>query len=465
MIEDRDTITAIATAAGEAGIAVVRISGPESMAIADMLYAGSAPPPSQRQAGTFLHGHLRGRRPPGGISPRGDADLDEVILLIYRAPHSYTREDVVEIQGHGGRTCARRILRAVLDCGARMAEPGEFTRRAFLNGRIDLLQAEAVADLVRARSDRAATAAMEQLDGHLSDAMSSLYDAGLAVAADLEATLDFDDGDLPEATLTGITDRLAGIETGLHDTLSTWEEGHLLREGALVVIAGPPNVGKSTLLNRLLGTNRAIVTDTPGTTRDSIEEQIVMDGIPLRLVDTAGLREADCHIEREGIARAESLIQRADLILYMIDASRPLDEADAEAIVAFPRMRCLIVLNKTDMAELVTAPEFPGRDCVSCSSTTGYGISTLKSSIARKLGVHAGGTPHAVISERHRHLIQNALNELNTARHALEQGGDLAAAPAAACVGSALEFLGQVTGRVYSDELLDAVFSRFCIGK
>jgi len=289
-----DTIAAIATAPGEGAIAIVRLTGPASHAIADHIFKGKGAPPSRRPGQSFLHGSI--------ISTNGMAD--EVILLIYRAPHSYTREDAIEIQGHGGFAAAKRILRAVLEAGARMAEPGEFTKRAFLSGRIDLLQAEAVLDLIRARSDRAADAALEQLTGSLSKDFDELYDHTLALAANLEATLDFSEDELPESVMLDVITRRHDVESEFKSLLDSWDEGHLLREGALVVISGKPNVGKSTLLNALVGKDRAIVNPMAGTTRDTIEEQLVISGFMVRIIDTAGLRESPCEIEKEGVSRA-----------------------------------------------------------------------------------------------------------------------------------------------------------------
>jgi len=455
-----DTIAAIATAPGEAGIAIVRLSGSRSLAIADLLFRGPGAPPSARPGGSFVRGHAG----PAG-RPAAHAEVDEVILLIYRAPHSYTREDVAEFQGHGGRACARRILRCALEAGARPAEPGEFTRRAFLNGRIDLLQAEAVADLVRARTDRAAAAAMEQLSGFLSQAMGELYNELLAAAADLEATLDFGEGDLPGSVLDGLDARLARARQGLERMLATWGEGRLLREGALVVIAGRPNVGKSTLLNRLLGVERAIVADTPGTTRDTIEEELVLDGVTVRLVDTAGLRDTVCAIEREGVARARDYVRRAHLLVYIIDASQPLEDEDRRLMAGMDPAASLILLNKTDLGCRVPPEEFPGMRVIETCLAGSGGGGPARDAIAEMLGTQSAAAPHAVISERHRNNLQCALNELNEATRRLAADRDEGSVLAASHLRRALDLLDQITGRTYTDELINTIFSKFCVGK
>ena len=275
--------------------------------------------------------------------------IDEVIILIMRAPRSYTGEDVVEIQGHGGHVVARRILRRVLDGGARLAEPGEFTQRAFLNGRMDLLQAEAVLDLVRAKSDRAAVAALEQLEGSLSSRFNQVYDQLLAAATDVEASLDFPDDELPQTDTQEIIAHLRTAREEMAQLMTGWDEGHILRDGATVVISGKPNVGKSTLMNTLLGRDRSIVSPIPGTTRDTIEEGLILDGFPVRMVDTAGLRETDCVVEKEGVRRTVMQMERADLHLHMLDASRPMDEQDRAQVESLDADRCIIVLNKVDL--------------------------------------------------------------------------------------------------------------------
>jgi tRNA modification GTPase len=455
MNPDTDTIAAVATAPGESAISIIRVSGPDSLAIADRIFVNEGCPPSQRQPNRFVHGRITAD---GGMA-------DEVILLIYRAPHSYTREDSIEIQGHGGSAAAKRILRAVLEGGARLAEPGEFTKRAFLNGRIDLLQAEAVLDLIRARSDRSATAALEQLDGRLSCLFGKSYDDIMTVAAELEATLDFSEDELPEMVLAGIVTRLQQGETGLRHLLKTWDEGHLLREGALIVICGKPNVGKSTLLNALLGIERAIVTPIPGTTRDTIEESLVIDGYPVRIMDTAGLRDTGCTIEGEGIRRARNAIQKADVVIYVVDGSQEPDPDDLDQMAHLPAGKTVVLINKIDIGNQMTTSAFTTDQSVIMSSAIGgIGLDELKRSILEKLSAHCVDQPHAVISERHRRIVVSTLKEVVEALLLINRK-EPETALAASRLRSALEILGEATGRVYHDELLNNIFSRFCIGK
>ena len=458
MLTSDDTIAAIATASGEAGIAIIRISGPDAHAIADAIFSGDKRP-SDMAGNTFTFGRIHGPQAAGNI-------IDEAILLVYRAPRSFTREHVVEIQSHGGRLCAQRILHAALTCGARLADPGEFTRRAFLNGRIDLLQAEAVADLIRAQSDRAASAAVEQLSGRLSSTFNDLYDDLIALAADIEATLDFAEEELPETTMPEIERRTQLILDALSRLLATWEEGHLLREGALVVISGQPNVGKSTLMNALLGKNRAIVTEIAGTTRDTIEEQLVLGGIPLRLVDTAGIRNIDCVVEQEGIRRACASMESADINIHMLDASIPLAQQDTRLVSKLDPRRSIILLNKTDLGQVFPPQDLPaGYDICHAALLKGDGAERLRQSLLAKLHIQSGAPPQAVISERHRTLAEAALENVHAAKALIDDGGGDAPLLASQALREALETLGTITGRTYSDELLDAVFSRFCIGK
>lgn len=452
-----DTIAAIASASGEGGISVIRISGPRSLHVADAVFRCAGPPPSQRAPFTFVAGHV--------VESDGRV-IDEALALIFRAPRSFTREDVVEIQGHGGPAVTRHVLRRLLAAGARPAEPGEFTRRAFLNGRLDLVQAEAVLDLIRARTDRAASAAVDQLRGGLTRELVRLYDQLLLVAANLEATLDFSDQELPDTILTGIAGRVDDKALAIQKLLDSWNEGHLLRDGATVVIAGRPNVGKSTLLNALLGQDRAIVSDQPGTTRDTIEEGLVLQGIALNVVDTAGLRETECAIEQEGIRRTEDRLRRADLYLYVVDSSQPIDEEDIARISALDSKRCLVVANKQDLGEL-PHPALPTEyEMVPTSLKLGTGLDNLRERLISRLSSGSvQSVQHAAISERHRVLLDSALLNVREAQRQLSGQGPADVSLAAQALREAVSDLGQIIGRDYREELLDSIFSRFCIGK
>jgi len=456
---DSDTIAAIATPPGEGGVGIVRISGSKVWDISDKIFqALDKDPISEREHGTFAYGKI--------VAMDG-SEIDTGLALVMRAPKSYTCEDVVEIQGHGGAVGMRRILRRALDAGARMAEPGEFTKRAFLNGRIDLVQAEGIFDLIRARSDRAASAAMEQMEGKLSEQFDAIYEAFLEVAANLETTLDFVEDELPDEVFSGIANLLDRTFQSLDNLLDTWDEGRLLREGARVVILGRPNAGKSTLLNALLGFDRAIVSSTAGTTRDTLEEVYVLDGIPLRIIDTAGLRETDCEIEAEGVRRAEAHGKEAHLSVYLIDASEPLHEEDRVRLDKLDPAKSVVVLNKIDLGNQFSSFRSQVLNFIEASLITGTGINELKATMADTLekGADFHAPPHAVISERHRNLLIRSHKEARQARAFLNENVEENAVLAAEHLRSALEFLGQVTGREYHEDLLDNIFSRFCIGK
>lgn len=458
MSDSTTTIAAIATAPGDAGIAIVRVSGPEALTIADRLFSCPGPIPSKRPDRRAVLGRVHS----------GGENIDQCILLLMRGPHSYTGEDVVEFQCHGGSVCARRILRCILNAGARMAEPGEFTRRAFLNGRMDLVQAEAVLDLIRARTDRAAASAIEQLSGGLSRQINDLYDRLMKTACDLEASLDFPDEELPVPVITGVINELSLARTAIVHMLNTWEEGHLLREGARIVIAGRPNVGKSTTLNTLLGHGRAIVSPIPGTTRDTLEESLVLDGIQARLIDTAGLRDSFCEIEREGVFRARMQIEQADLQLYVVDSSLGLFPDDSSNLASADPYRCIVVLNKIDAGNHVVEADLPA-DCmiVRTSMVTGEGVAELRQAMKTILEKRAGTSvaPHATISERHRQLLSDAEQRVEQTIRILQDSETSPADLASSTLRQALESIAQITGRIYGNDLLDGIFSRFCIGK
>ena len=458
---DGDTIAAISTATGPAGIAVVRVSGHDAFAIAGTL-AGTVEPDHFPFA-KFAHFH----------DPSSGAVADDGILLLFKAPRSYTGEDVAEFQCHGGRIPPAKVLAAVVAAGARPAAPGEFTRRAFLNGKIDLARAEAVMDFIGAASDRAAAAAREQLQGVLSRRIDTLYSAILALEADVEHLLDFDEGEISGSFLGDALSRCRSILSECRSLSATARRGTLLREGALVAICGHPNAGKSSLMNALLGRDRAIVSPIAGTTRDSIEEPFSVAGIPVRLVDTAGLRTGAGDIEAEGIARAEAIIARADVAVEVIDATLPDCAAAAEAALRAGRIPAL---NKIDAAPNLSAAgnlmasssglpisAVTGR-AIPVSALTGEGLGALLAAIAERLDAMPSENGDTAVSERHAQCVADAEAALAQTLSALETG-DSALVPAAASLSAAAQALGRITGRVWSDDLLDAVFGRFCIGK
>ena len=462
MGQNGDTIAAIATAEGAAGVAVVRISGPEAWAIAERVVCCGGVSLARRAAGQFFHAQFR----------QGAVAVDDGLVLLFRAPASFTGEDVVELQGHGGAVAARGVLRAVLAGGARLAEPGEFTRRAFLQGRMDLTQAEAVMDLVHARSERAAQAARAQLEGGLGREIEFSYHEVTALCADVEAQLDFEAGELPERVSQESVARLERVRGQLAQLLATRREGHLLRDGALVVIGGCPNAGKSSLLNVLLGSDRAIVSPHAGTTRDTIEEGVVLDGIPLRLMDTAGLRVATSPVEQEGVVRAQQALGQADLILYVIDASRAL--AEQPLTLARSTTQMLIVMNKMDLPVQVRKDEVAQAlkswiqgavlPVLEVSIKTGAGIPELKAALVQQLGVERQAPVHATVTQRHGAALEQADQALIRAR-ALLAGDEANLVLAAGELRRAAESLGEIIGRSYTPDLLDQIFARFCVGK
>lgn len=454
-----DTIAAVATAPGEAAIAIVRVSGPDTYRLADRLFRCHPPLPSARQPGTFLHGQV--------VHPNSNEILDDALLLVFRAPHSYTGEDSVEIQCHGGSQAALRILSALLSAGARQAEPGEFTKRAFLNGKMDLTQAEAVADLIHARSERAARLATAQLDDALGRRIRALYDDLLALCADIEAMLDFPDDELPQSVPSELAGRMAPINLGIQSLLDTWHEGHVLRDGARVVIAGAPNTGKSTLLNLLAGRNRAIVSPYPGTTRDTIEEFVTLHGIPMHLIDTAGLRDAPCEIEKEGIRRTRHALSHADLTLCLVDASKPLSRPEIDFINSHDPRKIIVIGTKIDLGRLLDETLIPKTDYLPVSLKIDPPITQISSKIVQRVFPESSESDHGdfAISERHQKSLLIAMDEVNMAENCLKSGSEAQFLPASTHSRSALEQIGQIFGKNCPEEVLDAIFSRFCVGK
>jgi tRNA modification GTPase len=453
-----DTIAAIATPLGEGGLAVIRLSGPRALAVADACFvpAGtSALKPSAALTHTLHYGHvMRHGRP-----------VDEVMLAVMLAPRTLTREDVVEITCHGGMLAAKAVLDAVLENGARAAGPGEFTRRAFLNGRIDLAQAEAVADLISARTELALTAANEQLAGHLSRRVNQLRDEFLKTLAHVEAHIDFPDEDISPDTRQQLLARLErGIEF-MDELLRTADEGRILRRGIRAAIIGRPNAGKSSLLNQLLGRDRAIVSPVPGTTRDTIEETANIRGLPVVFVDTAGLREAGDDIEVEGIRRSREALDRAELVLQVLDGSEPLTAQDERYLNEFAGKKCILVRNKVDLPARLVLPATINAPLVEVSCLEGAGIESLKDAIKEAVWAGKIGAEmlEVMINSRHQEALGRAKAATQRAIEALRE--DLTPELVAMDLRIATNAIGEIVGRTATEDLLDVIFSQFCIGK
>jgi tRNA modification GTPase len=451
-----DTIAAIATPLGEGGIAVVRLSGPQSLSIADASFRPAGKTPVAPSAAPTHTIHF------GKIIRQGRV-LDEVMLAVMRAPRSFTREDVVEITCHGGLLPAKVVLDTVLENGARLAAPGEFTRRAFLNGRIDLAQAEAVADLIHSRTELALAAAHEQLAGKLSQRINLLRDDLMKILAHIEAHIDFPEEDIAPDTREKLMGRLQAGAAFIDTLLGTANEGRILRRGIRAAIIGRPNVGKSSLLNQLLGHDRAIVSHLPGTTRDTIEETANVRGLPVIFIDTAGLREALDEIEIEGIRRSRSALADAELILHVLDATEPLTASDETLLSEFAQKKRLLVRNKTDLPVRLQLP--PGIAALDVCCLTGKGIEEVKDAIKEKVwaGEIQAEMWQVMINARHQDALQRARAALERTVAALR--GGLGLELAALDLRIAANAVGEIVGKTTTDDLLDAIFSQFCIGK
>lgn len=440
MVARNDTIAAIATAPGRGGVAVIRVSGPDAFVVAERL-TNKKPQVGRVQFVSFRGTDDRRQAP---ADPCGPLILDEGLLLSFKAPHSYTGEDVVEFQCHGGTVTPQRILAACLAAGARLARRGEFTERAFLNGKLALDQAESVLDLIDAKTERAADVALKGLTGQRDREAHALYEQAIDLSSEVEHSLDIDEGELPESFLTSLAARVEELKDSLRSALVRAREGKILREGALVVLAGPPNAGKSSLMNALLGEHRAIVSEVAGTTRDSIEEWLDLDGWPVRLVDTAGLRyatpaQAVDVIEAEGVKRSEALIEKAAVVVALGEVG--LDPTAQKKAIA--------VHSKCDLER---------GEGLNVSAKTGEGLADLKRAIVAELMKRAESFDEETSMESRAAAYHEALALLADANAA-----DLV------LLGNALhracEILGAEFGAVYSEDLLDRIFSRFCVGK
>jgi tRNA modification GTPase len=452
-----DTIAAIATPLGEGALAVIRLSGNEAFAIADKVFVPqgkSSQKTSDAPTHTLQYGHIvsNGRT------------VDEVLVAVMRAPRTFTREHAVEITCHGGVLTAKLVLDAVLASGARMAEPGEFTRRAFLNGRIDLTQAEAVADLIAARTELAVAAANEQLAGKLSQRINQVRDQMMLTLAHIEAHIDFPEEDIAPDTHEQLLARLRHAVAFMDELLRTANEGQVLRRGIRAAIVGRPNVGKSSLLNQLLGHDRAIVSPIPGTTRDTIEETANIRGIPVVFIDTAGLREGTDEIEIEGIKRSRTSLERAELILHVLDNSEPLTDADSNYLREFAGKKRIIVRNKNDLAPRLELPA-DGAPVVAMSCTNGAGLETLKDTIKSLVwsGEIRADMLQVMINSRHQDALRRAREATENTVAAFLDGQALEIAAMELRI--ATDAIGEVVGKTSTEDLLDSIFSQFCIGK
>ncbi len=452
------TIAAISTPPGEGGVGIVRLSGPRALAIASSLFASSRGIALETARQRVFYGHVR--------AANGEP-IDEVLLHVMRAPHSYTREDVVEINAHGGAAPLHAILEETLRAGARLAHPGEFTMRAFLNGRIDLVQAEAVIDVIRARTTTALHAAQSAASGTLSKEIHTLRGLLVQALAQIEASLDFPEEDLPALLNTAVLARLAEVGERMDALLATAENGRLCREGASAAIVGRPNVGKSSLFNALLRDARAIVSEHAGTTRDRIEEYINLAGIPVKLIDTAGVRDTGHEIERLGVERAREALRTSQLILFVLDASAPDTQEDRDLAdeLAAQGTPVTVVLNKIDLAPNASPPSLPFNPTatIPTSAQTGIGIGALEDALAQQLLGGASLATHAPLLTR-----THQTDSLRRARcHLIPVLDGSANSPELMAVDlrEALQALGEITGETTPEDILGLIFSSFCIGK
>lgn len=444
-----DTIVAIATPLGEGGLGVIRLSGPQAIMIAARMFH-SKEKLTGAPTHTLHHGWV--------------SDIDEAVAALFRAPRSYTGEDVVEISCHGSPAVLKEIVRLCIAEGARIAKPGEFTERAYLNGKIDLLQAEAVADLIHSQSSRARSAAAGQLQGQLSMRINGLREQLINLLAHIEANLDFAEEEIPMIAREKIMKSLAKIKTGLDDLISTSVRGRLLRTGLRIALAGKPNVGKSSIFNSFLAQNRAIVTDMPGTTRDTLEEKIEWDGFPIVLIDTAGLRETADIVEAEGTERAARAQSDADVVLLVLDGSAPLSGDDERIAKRFIDKPLVVALNKADRPIAATWQGSPA--ALPVSAKTGQGLSAIKQALLATVQTAAPENESSsvvVTNLRHVNHLEEALKQVANAEEAIARG-ELEES-VALDVRGALEQLGQITGESVTEDVLSAIFRTFCIGK
>lgn len=460
-VTEFDTIAAISTPVGEGGISIIRISGEDAIDVAKKVFHGKDL--AKVASHTINYGHV--------IDPQTNSEIDEVMVSVMRAPKTYTREDIIEINCHGGLVATNKILQLVLSHGARLAEPGEYTKRAFLNGRIDLSQAEAVMDLIRAKTDKSMKVALNQLDGNLSRFIKHLRQDILEVLAQVEVNIDYPEYDDVETMTTKLLqEKATEVKQRIEEVLKTAQQGKVLRDGIATAIIGRPNVGKSSLLNRLLNEDKAIVTNIAGTTRDVIEEYVNVNGVPLKLIDTAGIRETDDQIEKIGVERSRQALETADLVLLLLDSSQPLTDEDLALIEATKDMPRIVILNKTDLPNQLNVDvlhEYVDQSqLIETSIVNNAGMDQLSTRINHLFfneGIESNQNSVMVTNARHIGLLNQAKDALNDVLAGIKANMpvDLVQIDMTRC----WDLLGEITGDSYQDELLDQLFSQFCLGK
>jgi len=449
------TIVAPATAVGEGGIGIIRLSGTSAESTLQRFFRSSKAAPTSFSSHHLYHGY---------IYDAAGVLVDEVLAVVMRSPHSYTGEDVAEVHCHGGPVVIKRILDLFIDAGLRLAHPGEFTLRAFLNGRLDLSRAEAVIDVIRSRTTAANQLAVRQMEGALSQRLYRFRDQLVEHLALLEAHIDFPDEDIALPTIVRIRTDVQSVMDEIDLLLASFDAGRVLREGLSVLILGRPNVGKSSLLNALLGEARAIVTDIPGTTRDTVEESLEIGGIPLRLIDTAGVHDAGDPVEVEGVRRAGDKSKSADLVLLVVDGSCPIGSDDLLAYHMVRERKTLLVVNKSDRGTIPLPPPYNGLPMVSISAKQGDGLADLKERIVSLFAAGGDISESTLLSDRrHREALLRAREALSRFSESVTVGQE--AEFLALDLKEALGAFGEITGETTPDEILDHIFSRFCIGK
>lgn len=465
-IRQQETIAAISTAMGEGGLSMVRLSGVDAIKIASEIYR--TPKGGRKRRFAPRHATL------GYAVDASGGKIDEVIITVMESPKTYTREDIAEITCHGGPVVVKKILSRILALGARMAQPGEFSKRAFLNGRIDLLQAEAIIDMIRARSEKGWKTAFSQLDGRLSQRLSHIESELIAVIADMEASIDFPEEEIEIARDDEVIAKLGALKTSIEEMIATYDVGRIYREGISVAIIGRPNVGKSSLMNALLERERVIVTPHPGTTRDTVEETLQVDGISIKIIDTAGLRQTEDMAEKMGVERSVQAAKESDVALFIFDGSEPLTQDDRELIAQIGGTGDLTgrdiipVINKLDREQIADENEITrimGRIPVRISTKTGDGLAELRKKMVERIeakGELAGDGP-PLTRERHLEQLRKMAESVELAIVAIDKG--MSREFVAADLASAKESLGELTGKIVSDQVLDKIFNEFCIGK